>query len=311
MIEYGSDYEGADYEFYDFAVIHYHITPISVDEMRWRRKGERHMTASGDASDQHSIQYIFERKKRKDAGKARWQGRDYYALQWIGEQGVIRFDQLQRLLGRESPNTQDDNAVLSPSATRNALDRWEGKRFINSAHIVPGEPTYYWLSTAGFQFVELDLPHYNPKKMDMPTLLAHNQARLHMELLNRTHPHLFGSHQECYWVSNRTLLSDNPGRTKHTPSGEYRTELQGTLAIEVVIARNDGVEQQMRDYVQGNLGTYSGVWYFVLSDLYPSLHETCEKLKASGLDISKLTLFNADTILLPSRSPKRTKKKKG
>jgi hypothetical protein len=54
------------------------------------------MTSSGDASDQQPIaRHTFERKKRKDAGKVRWQSRDYYALQWISEQGIIRFDQLR------------------------------------------------------------------------------------------------------------------------------------------------------------------------------------------------------------------------
>jgi hypothetical protein len=208
----------------------------------------------------------------------------------------------------ESPGQQDDSAILSPSATRNAVTRWETKSLIDSEHIVPEEPLYYWLTPAGLQFAERHLPYYTPKELEMPYLLACNQVRLHLELLNRIDPQMFGDFQKCYWVSNRELQNNHPKQKIHQPSGEYWTEARGTLAIEVVIEPLEDAEQQMRDYVRGKLGEYSEVWYFALSELYPSLNETCEKLSASGIDVSTIRLFNADAILLP---PKRTKKKKG
>ncbi len=266
------------------------------------------MASSGDDSFKSDQHHSSERKKRKDAGRVRWQGRDYYAIEWIGVQGVIRFDQLQQLLGMESPGQQDDSAILSPSATRNAVTRWETKSLIDSEHIVPEEPLYYWLTPAGLQFAERHLPYYTPKELEMPYLLACNQVRLHLELLNRIDPQMFGDFQRCYWVSNRELQNNHPKQKIHQPSGEYWTEARGTLAIEVVIEPLEEAEQQMRDYVRGKLGEYSEVWYFALSELYPSLNETCEKLSASGIDVSTIRLFNADAILLPS---KRTKKKKG
>jgi len=270
------------------------------------------MTSSGDAFDQQPMaRHTSRRKKRKDAGKARWQGRDYYALEWIGTQGAIRFDQLQRLLGMDSPDKQDTYAVLSPSATRNALGRWETKSLINSEHIAPGEPMYFWLTQAGFQFVELQLPDYTPKELEMPSLLACNQVRLHLELLNRTNPQMFGDYQKCDWTSRRELQSNHPKRRTHIPSGDYKTETRGTLAIEVVITSPEETEQQMREYVQGKLGDYSEVWYFALSDEHSSLNDTREKLSASGIDVSKITLFNAQAFLFPPLPTKRTKKKKG
>ena len=90
--------------------------------------------ASSSDGDQDQIQH---RRRRKDAGQPRYEDRDYYALQWIAEQGALRFDQLQRLLGRESPELDDWKAVLSESATRNALERWSVKRYINAAYLVP------------------------------------------------------------------------------------------------------------------------------------------------------------------------------
>jgi hypothetical protein len=250
------------------------------------------------------------RKKRKDADQPRWSERDYYALQWIGEQGVIRFDQLQRLLGLESPDKSGCTAVLSPSATRNAIDRWEAKRLVNSAHIVSKEPKYLWLSNAGFQFVELNLPHYSPKKFDMPYLLACNQARLHMEILNCRNPQEFGDIQKCRFVSDRELRSRHPEQEIHLPSGEFWTEKRGTLAVEVIIEFTEGTEEHMRAYTQAKLGKYSQVWYFALSDLLPFLNETRQKLRAAGVDVSKISIFNADAILIPPSQPKRTKKKR-
>src|SRR6266700_756432 len=45
---------------------------------------------------------VIRRKARQDKGKPQWTERNYYCLEWIGEQRAIRFDQLQRLLARES-----------------------------------------------------------------------------------------------------------------------------------------------------------------------------------------------------------------
>lgn len=264
------------------------------------------MASSGDDSFTSDHRHESERKKRKDAGRARWQGRDYYALEWICVQGAVRFDQLQRLLGMESPSMQDDHAILSPSATRNAITRWETKSLINSEHIVPGDPLYYWLTPAGIQFAGQHLPYYTPEELEMPYLLACNQVRLHLERLNRTDPQMFGDSQKCYWVSNRELQNNHPKQKTHLPSGEYWTETRGTLAIEVVMEPQEETEQQMRDYVHGKLGDYSEVWYFALSEFYLSLNETRERLNASGIDVSTITLFNADAILLP---PNGTKKK--
>ncbi len=168
------------------------------------------------------------RKRRKDAGQPRWEDRDYYILQWIGVQGVIRFDQLRRLLGRESPDLGDWEAILSESATRNAIDRWETGHLVNSAHVVPKEPKYYWLSNAGFQFVELDLPHYRPKRQEVPLLFACNQIRLYIELLARLDNQEFGDHWECEWISARMLAQRHPETGLHLPIAQFQTARSGT-----------------------------------------------------------------------------------
>ena len=251
------------------------------------------------------------RRRRKDAGQPRYEDRDYYVLQWIAEQGAIRFDQLQRLLGRASPELDDWTSVLSESATRNAIDRWSVKRYINAAYLVPKEQKYFWLSTAGLQFIESSLPHYSPKRSEMSDVLACNQARLHVELLNLQDDDEFGEYDACTWSSRRALLCNDPDRTLHVPVAEFETGTRGTLAIEVMIEEPGPVaEKNMRAYAQGKLGNYSEIWYYALSEPLVELDAIREKLRQERVDVSRIFTFKADHILIPPPRPKRVKKKK-
>ena len=250
-----------------------------------------------------------QRKRRKDAGQPRWEDRDYYVLQWIGQQGLIRFDQLRRLLGRESDDLDEWEALLSESATRNAIDRWEAGRLVNSAHIVPKEPKYYWLSNAGFQFVELDLPHYRPKRQEVPWLFACNQVRLYMELLARLDEQEFGDYSKCAWISARRLAQRHPETKLHLPIAQFETPKRGILAIELVQELTPDTEPVMRSYTKG-LG-YSEVWYFAPSVVLPELEHMREQLKGSNLPVEHLYTFAADALLMPPPLPARTRRKKG
>jgi len=245
------------------------------------------------------------RKRRKDAGQPRWEDRDYYVLEWIGVQGVIRFDQLRRLLGRESPDLDEWEAVLSGSATRNAIARWEAKHLVNAAHVVPNEPNYFWLSNAGFQFVELDLPHYSPKRKEVPFLFACNQVRLYVELLARLDKQEFGDHWDCDWISMRVLAHRNPEGELHLPMAQFRTPSRGMLALELVLTASEDTEPVMRSYTKG-LG-YSEIWYLAPTSILAALEATREKLKRSGAAVENIYTFNADAILAPSPLSKRTK----
>jgi hypothetical protein len=241
------------------------------------------------------------RKRRKDAGQPRWEDRDYSCLYWIGEQGLIRFDQLQRLLGRKSLELNDWNAILSPSATRNALERWTRGKLINSAYLLPKEPQYYWLSTHGFQFASLDLPHYHPTnpKRDLDQiryLFACNQVRLFLDLTRRTKEILPGDWRDWVWLSERIFqhASLDPTR-KHTPSGAFVNRKGASIGIQVELIRKEQAEHLMRLYVSA---TYEQVWYFALSEPFQYLIEIYKRLEQAGLDMSKISIINADSIIL-------------
>jgi hypothetical protein len=287
-----------------------HCRIMTFSERRGPSKGEscRKMALPpdrpGDRSQAEQSPQRPPRKRRKDAGQPRWEDRDYYALQWIGQQGIIRFDQLRRLLGRESPDLDDWHAVLSESATRNAIDRWQAKHLVNSAYIVPKEQKYLWLSNAGLQFVELDLPYYSPKRQEVSFLFACNQVRLHLELLARTDKQEFGHYVECTWISMRKLALRDPEGKLHLPIAHFRTPSRGTLAIELVQAYTSDTEPVMRSYTKLN---YSEIWYFAPSSVLPLLEETREKLKRSGASVGSIYTFNADAILSPPPRPSRRK----
>ncbi len=285
-----------EHTFVDFSVVHYPITTSLQTEMN------DEMLPSDQQPQQKPP-----RRPRKDAGQPRYEDRDYYVLQWIGQQGIIRYDQLRRLLGRESPEKYDWNAVLSPSATDNAISRWEAKRLVNAAHIVPKEPKYYWLSTVGFQFVEMDLPHYSPKRLDLPYLLACNQVRLYIELLNRLDEQEFGDFERCTWRSQRELQNQDPEQTLHIPAAQFATQTRGLLAIEVVTAQ-EGVEPIMRAYARST--EYSEIWYFALSEQLVLLDQIREQIQRSGSDVRKIYTYNGDAILVPATFPKRIRTKK-
>jgi hypothetical protein len=63
------------------------------------------------------------RARRKDRGKPRWTERDDYCLWWIGEQRAVRYDQLQRLLARESDHETARPGWLSASRTSQTIER--------------------------------------------------------------------------------------------------------------------------------------------------------------------------------------------
>lgn len=284
-------------EIRDFSVVHYHITTSLQAEMNDKIP----------PTDQQP-QQNRPRRQRKDAGQPRWEDRDYYVLQWIGQQGIIRYDQLRRLLGRESPEKHDWNAVLSPSATDNAITRWEAKRLVNSAHIVPKEPKYFWLSTVGLQFAQLDLPHYSPKRRELPLLLACNQVRLYIELLNRRDEQEFGDVEHCTWIAQRELQQRDPEHKMHLPVAQFNTQARGRLAFEVITSQED-VEPIMRVYAQSN--AFNEIWYFAHTTHLVLLDQIREQIQKSGLDVSKIYTFNGDTILVPAPLPKRIRTKKG
>lgn len=54
---------------------------------------------------------------------SQWNARDDYVLWWIGEQRAVWYDQVQRLLARESSEEPQDPQKLPLSRTRQIIQR--------------------------------------------------------------------------------------------------------------------------------------------------------------------------------------------
>src|SRR5436305_13550368 len=67
------------------------------------------------------------RPPRIDKGTIELTAHDLRCLRWLGEQYTVRFDTLQKLLGREPQNLNDHtprDGVLSERNTRKVVRRW-------------------------------------------------------------------------------------------------------------------------------------------------------------------------------------------
>ncbi len=251
---------------------------------------------------EHSLK--ISRKQRKDAGQLRWENRDYYCLQWIGQQTVVRFDQLQRLLGRESRAFHDYSNVLSPSATRNAITRWEMAKLINSRHVQANEQKYYWLSQQGLSFVELKLPHHVPEASTIQHFFACNQIRLYVEQLDYETEEA----TNATWFSQCELRQQE--RTTPLPDAEWCTLGLGRVAIHVETERKirEQALQKMQSYVQGHVVSYSEVWYFATHTTLAFLEDLRQTLQRSGIHTDKLYIYDAEKIIFAPSLSQRTRK---
>src|SRR5258708_3088563 len=121
------------------------------------------------------------RVPRKDKGKPRWTERDDYCLWWIGEQRVVRYDQLQRLLARESDHETVRPGWLSASRTTQTIQRWQKAGLVHYVRPYARRPGFVYLSRKGLRFVELDYHYSEPKESQLTHLSYINQARLKFE----------------------------------------------------------------------------------------------------------------------------------
>src|SRR5215210_9183100 len=105
------------------------------------------------------------RPYRIDKGSIELTDRDLYCLRWIGEQYIVRFDTLQKLLGRDPKNLNDNaphNGVLSERNTRKVMRRWLDAGFITYKKIFVAERGYLWLTPLGMKAAKLNYKLYLP-----------------------------------------------------------------------------------------------------------------------------------------------------
>ena len=199
--------------------------------------------------------------------------RDMFALRWIGEQYAIRFDHLRTLLALSTPATTKMPNMLSPSATRHALERWQKLEFIEKPQkILAHQPQYILLSRRGISQLDIPYPYYDPRPVTLRHIDAVNSTRLALQT----------SRPQALWTSERAIRAKLPrnerdAKPPHIPDAEVTTQpTKSPLAIEVELTPKDAT--RLTSIIHGLLTSYSTVWYFLHPDVYTVMRETLQRM---------------------------------
>src|SRR5438552_27434 len=201
----------------------------------------------------------------------RWES----TLRFIGEQGAVRFDQLQRIFGRLSPEPEELKlpGVLSAERTRKILRRWTQEELYLYKVFYAKECGWVWLTRKGLKYANLDLRYYEPAPSSLPHLLALNEIRL---MIEERRP-------DDQWRSERILRSeqDTPtqkGKIAHLPDAEIVSSHKSKIAIEceLTVKSEKRLEEIVFDLAANK--RYSTIWYFLPEQVHLVVKKAVNKL---------------------------------
>lgn len=218
------------------------------------------------------------RRPRRDKGTVIVTARDQVILQWIAEQYTVRFDQLQHLIARCTPERESD-IPATISGTRYLLSRWQKAGWVATQRVLAGEGAYIYLTPRGLRA----LFHGSFRVwFPTPSLVSHMAAVNSVRLAVESREGLFT------WVSERTLRRHQQSPTTHIADALIETA-DGTIAIEV--ERTSKSIDEIERIMQELLDTYSRVWYFVTEGVRPRVERARSLLserEANAITISGL-----------------------
>lgn len=178
------------------------------------------------------------------------------SLRFIAQQGAIRFDHLQRLLGRLSPDPagMKEPGVLSEERTRKILRRWQDEDVYEYRQFYAKQRGWLWLTRKGLKFANVDLRYYEPSPASLAHLAAVNAIRLTIE----------ARRPGDRWVSERELRAgqDPHATRRHLPDAELLTE-KGTinaLEVELTVKSEKRLQEILVDLASNP--RYDTIWYF-------------------------------------------------
>jgi len=195
-----------------------------------------------------------------------------YALRFTGQQGALRFDQWQKLLGRLSTDSDRMKVagILSEERTRKILRRWSDEEIYMYRVFHVREKGWIWLTRKGLKYVGLNLRYYEPAPSSLPHLYALNEIRLLLGA--RYHNHV--------WKSERELRAEQSSQQKeHLPDAEFLdVNGQHITALEVLLnVRSEArLQDMLYDFASDN--RYHAIWYFVSKPVFGALTQALDKL---------------------------------
>jgi hypothetical protein len=161
---------------------------------------------------------------------------------------AMRFDQLRRLLARES-EYEIENGLLSISRTTEIKDRWVEAKLANYRRVFHQESGWVHMSRRGLREAELDFRAEKPSVRSLNHLYWINEVRMQLEEEN----------PKMEWISERSLQAEQDQRQKglkrkHIPDGILVLPGKGGkkeyIDIEVQVSKpsQGEVEDVMGDY---------------------------------------------------------------
>lgn len=220
------------------------------------------------------------KKLRMNAGVSEWTPRDLYVWEWIADQRAIRYDQLRRLLGRESELETKEKGLLSMSRTTQIIQRWVKAGLASYEPILAKQPGWIWLTRKGIQFAEED---YRASSAPAPGTISHlywiNEVRLWLE-------DQFDEN-ECSWTSERWMqhqreqMKEKGQTLPHMPDGYVEIDDENgkrTFDVEVELSRKD--DAFLGKLMRGAYGfSNDNLCYFVTRDAKTTVMTAFKKLR--------------------------------
>ena len=210
---------------------------------------------------------VKQRKKRSDTG-TRLTERDLLALRLIGEQYALRFDQLQAVLGQHAKAPTRHAGMLSESATRHALDRWQHAGLVQYKKLLADLPAFCWLTTEGLHAASLPFRTFEPSPSQVHHISWLAQARLYFA----------SQHPEWSWTSERWLRTqlDQKVKSVKLPDALLHLPDNRSIAIEVELTQKNAttLEQIIKDRAL----VYGQTWYFATAGAQKALHAAIHQL---------------------------------
>jgi hypothetical protein len=201
------------------------------------------------------------RPPRIDKDMIQLTDRDFHVLRWLGEQYIVRFDLIQRLLGRDPKNLNDNSpkkGVLSERNTRREIRRWMEEELVEYRKFLFAEPGYVWLTYKGMRTANLLYKTYTPTIGSLQHFHRINELRVSLEARYQG---------RLTWACEREqrrlyeLMPNEKKKTWHLPDAVITLEERQEIAIEVEITQK--TDKRLTETVERLAQQYKGVWYFV------------------------------------------------
>jgi hypothetical protein len=178
------------------------------------------------------------------------------ALRFIHRQGALRLDQLQKVLGRLSPDPERMKlpGVLSEERTRKILRRWRSEDLFVYKVFYVRQKGWLWLTRKGIKYTRLALRYYEPSPASLPHLAAINEIRLIIEARPK------GS------------------IIKHLPDAELISTHGNSIAIECELTIKSEKRLQEALYDLAANKRYNTIWYFCPQNVHDVLRRIISSL---------------------------------